>query len=70
MYSDSAGLSTLRLPLWLPLLLAAVPAGLLWRTDLRAARRVTKGHCKSCGYDRRGLSGPCPECGTTPLNSP
>ena len=67
-YSHSAGLSTLRLPLWLPLLLVAVPAGLLWHTDLRAARRARRfpNHCPACAYDLSGSPGPCPECGAAP----
>jgi len=31
------------------------------RADLRA-----RGHCLKCGYDRWGITGPCPECGCPP----
>jgi hypothetical protein len=58
----------------LPLGLAANTAfyaGLWWlvliaRGRLRRARRLRKGLCPSCTYDRRGIaaSSPCPECGT------
>ena len=54
------------LPLWVPLIVVAVPTGLVWRADRRAARRERKGECLTCGYDRRGLApdAGCPECGT------
>jgi hypothetical protein len=49
------------LPLWIPLLACATPAGLLW---LRDSRRIAPGCCTRCGYDLTGnLSGRCPECG-------
>jgi hypothetical protein len=53
-------------PLWIPFILAAVPTGLLWRADRRAARRGMAGHCADCGYDRAslGADAKCPECGT------
>src|SRR4051812_31018643 len=38
------------LPLWIPLVLAAIPTGLLWRVELRARRRARLGHCPTCGY--------------------
>ncbi len=48
------------LPLWLPLLLIAIPTAFLW---WREHRRPKPGHCP-CGYDLRGnVSGTCPECG-------
>jgi len=52
---------SIELPLWLPLLLVAVPTALLWWRD----RRYPAGHCRNCGYDLTGnVSGVCPECGT------
>ena len=49
------------LPLWLPLLAAAIPTAFLCLRD----RRPPKGHCPSCGYDLTGnSSGVCPECGS------
>jgi len=51
---------TVIVPLWLPLLLCAVPAAWLWWRD----RSFSPGHCRSCGYDLTGnVSGICPECG-------
>ena len=47
-------------PLWLPLLLVAVPTALLWWRD----RRIPPGCCRECAYDLTGnISGVCPECG-------
>lgn len=35
-----------------------------WAEVLRHRNRpLPKWACQSCGYDRRGIDGPCPECG-------
>jgi hypothetical protein len=48
------------IPLWIPLVLVAMPTGLLWRRN----RRPPPGHCPHCGYNLTGnVSGVCPECG-------
>ncbi|MDX2131595.1 MAG: hypothetical protein SFY69_06060 [Planctomycetota bacterium] len=52
--------STLVLPI-LPLTGLIALGGGGWLLLRRARRR--SGHCRACGYDRRGLPGPCPECG-------
>ena len=47
------------IPLWVLLLIAAIPTLVLWRLD----RRPKPGHCP-CGYNLTGnVSGVCPECG-------
>ena len=50
-------------PLWIPLLIIAIPTVWFWRRDWRPR----PGHCPNCRYDLRGLTGDvvtCPECGT------
>ena len=50
-----------QIPLWLPLVIVAIPTTILWRRD----RRPRKGHCPDCGYNLTGNeSGKCPECST------
>jgi len=54
-------ITTLRIPLWLPLLLTAIPTAWLWHRD---QRRIRPGCCLRCGYDLTGnTSGVCSECG-------
>ncbi len=54
------GMLSLGVPLWLVLIVVALPAYFLWRSE----RRPPPGHCKSCGYDLTGnVSGMCSECG-------
>jgi hypothetical protein len=50
----------LRLPLWVPAAVFAVPAAWLWWGD---RRRKRPGSCAGCGYDLAGLPAVCPECG-------
>jgi hypothetical protein len=53
--------SVVHLPLWLPLLVLAIPTAYIWHRD---RRRYPPGHCQKCGYDLTGNeSGKCPECG-------
>ncbi len=49
------------LPLWIPLVLIALPTSVLWWRDRRG---VLPGYCQKCGYNLTGnISGRCPECG-------
>jgi hypothetical protein len=52
-----------------PILLAAIPAALLWYAD---RRRFGPHACGTCDYDRRGLAPDtkCPECATAPTPAP
>lgn len=53
-------------PHWFVFLLtAALPAtwGVRWSAQRVARARVRQGLCARCGYDLRGSSGRCPECG-------
>lgn len=57
-----AGLSVV-LPWYLPLVVGAGAAGASFPAWKRH-RRLVRGECVRCGYDLRGVSGRCPECGT------
>jgi len=54
----------LAVPLWLPVLLFAVPPLLYLRRIMRRRRRLRVGLCPTCGYDLRATPTQCPECGT------
>lgn len=50
------------IPLWIPIVLVAVPTAYLFWHD---RRHPTSGHCRNCGYNlTANTSGVCPECGT------
>jgi hypothetical protein len=57
------------IPLWAFFVASAIPAGLLWRGDLRVARYRKSGCCAACGYQRLGIASysACPECGVIPV---
>jgi len=62
----------LSLPLWLPLLLTAIPTAWLWHRDRRLIS-CSPDHllCSGCGYDLTGnTSGVCSECGERRPNMP
>ena len=63
----SSGLSfrLVIIPLWFPLLLAAVPTVVMFRSDRRRRLRERSEACIHCGYSRVGLPADraCPECG-------
>ena len=59
--SDEIPGTLIHVPLWLPLLVVAIPTAILFYRD---RRRIPPGHCEKCGYDLTGnVSGKCPECG-------
>lgn len=53
-------------PIWVPVVLAAMPA-IIHRAQRAIAwrRRCRDGLCPACGYDLRGTPDRCPECGRT-----
>ena len=54
-----------QIPLWMPLIVTAVPAAFAVRGEVRRRRAIRHGACPKCGYSRAGLEPgtPCPECG-------
>ena len=59
-YHSDPGLFGVGLPLWMPLLLVAIPTAMLFLRD----RRPPPHCCQGCGYDLTGnTSGRCSECG-------
>ena len=49
------------IPLYALFLAVALPTLLVWRF----VPKFPRGHCRSCGYNLKGLTEPrCPECGT------
>jgi hypothetical protein len=59
--SKSGNWNFLSIPLWLPLLAAAIPTCLWWRAYWRRPR---PGCCQFCKYDLAGTRiAVCPECG-------
>jgi hypothetical protein len=56
------GVSFVKFPIWIPLLLsAALPAA--WLIRRRTGYRWHLGLCPRCGYDLRATPDRCPECG-------
>jgi hypothetical protein len=55
---------SMELPLYLPMLLAAIGPFILVKKRILKARQARQGCCQECGYSLRGLtSDRCPECG-------
>ena len=53
---------TVTVPMWLPLVVFAIPTAYFWYRDRRTAK---PGNCLTCGYNLTGNeSGKCPECST------
>jgi hypothetical protein len=61
-----SGVTVFVLPLWMPLLVVAMPAAWMWRVDVKRRRAAREGCCAKCGYFLVGTPAdrPCPECGT------
>jgi hypothetical protein len=55
-------------PLWMPVGACVIGAFPAWLLDARAKRRLRKGLCPRCNYDRAGIAeeAVCPECGSFP----
>jgi hypothetical protein len=51
------------LPIWVIWMLASMPVALAISKRLRKRLRSGSNLCVHCGYDLRGISGQCPECG-------
>lgn len=67
--SSSVGLYSVTVPHWFAMLLC-LPVPALWmRRFLKQRSRRIRGLCQKCGYDLRGSTEKCPECGT-PVPSP
>ena len=53
------------IPLWSIAVVCALASGLLTALPvLHRRKRAKRGHCLHCGYDLRGSTERCPECGT------
>jgi hypothetical protein len=50
-------------PMWLALIVSALPLALWWSHRRRQKRRSATGCCPACGYDLRATPERCPECG-------
>ncbi|MFT3683796.1 MAG: hypothetical protein QM783_02530 [Phycisphaerales bacterium] len=63
-YMDGQSGRMVMIPHWLALIVVLLPGTLV--LAVMGWRRIRRkpGRCTSCGYDLRGVSGVCPECGT------
>jgi hypothetical protein len=49
-------------PMWMPVAASSV-ALMVAHKGSSGRKHPRTGHCRSCGYDITGITGPCPECG-------
>jgi hypothetical protein len=63
-YFTQVSIHIVAIPIWLPLLLAAIASISLVRARRRLLQRIKFGQCLNCGYDLRQSKEKCPECGT------
>lgn len=56
------------LPLWIPVAALLATSSLAWYMEFLPARRLRRGLCPACGYQRSGIGrqSRCPECGAKP----
>jgi len=57
---------TVAVPHWFLATLLLIPLGRHALRTAKVRRRQKAGRCAACGYDLRGATGKCPECGATP----
>lgn len=65
---DLYGSTEVVIPIWIPVVICAIPCGMLWKRERRRRIAASIGLCPSCRYDRSGLTSStlCPECGCAP----
>lgn len=58
-------MTSVRAPIWFPLLLVAAPTAFYWYRHTRQCFKIPPHLCRHCRYDRSGLEPDalCPECG-------
>ncbi len=70
-FNWGAPLNDFETPIWILVVLTAMPTASAWRLDTLARRRARIDQCPKCNYDRRGIAAgvPSPECGAPPATA-